>query len=119
MAIGNFFNLETQLIKIFCVLSLLAIPQMIAFYSFNDNTNDAHVSILDKISFSSMGQANTLCSKAPNLPNQDGFKLYYECDNHYVVTTEVFNAGLLGHEGSFDANLYSMSTICYLDEVNE
>ena len=37
VAIENFFNLEVALIKIFCILSVLAIPQMIVFASYGAN----------------------------------------------------------------------------------
>lgn len=39
VAIENFFNLEVWLIKIFFVLTLLALPQMIVFASYNSNAS--------------------------------------------------------------------------------
>jgi len=98
VAIENFFNLEVSLIKIFFFISLLSIPQMIILGTYNDNVN-LTVGFLDIISFASMGQSNTLCSKAPNMSMTDGVKLLFACDEHYEITDAVFSAGLLGDTG--------------------
>lgn len=115
VAIENFFNLEVALIKIFFFISLLSIPQMIILGTYNDNVNQA-VGLLDVISFASMGQSNTLCSKAPNMGGTDGVKLFFACDDNYEITDAVFSAGLLGDTGNHHESLYQMATVCYLDE---
>ena len=119
VAIENFFNLEVQLIKIFCVLTLLAIPQMIVLYTFDYNVQMGGTTFLEKTSFSSMGQANTLCSKAPNQMGEKYFNFIFECDANYEITDAVFSAGLLGVSHSLKINLMKMSTICYLSDQNE
>ena len=65
--IENFFNLEVALIKIFGVLTLIAIPQMAIFASYNSYSSYSNNAWFNVLSFGSLGQANTFCSKVPNI----------------------------------------------------
>ena len=71
VAIENFFNLEVQMIYIFFILTLLTLPQMGIFAAYNSNGNYMSSSFLDSLTFSSLGQANTVCSKSPNFDGQN------------------------------------------------
>jgi len=95
VAIENFFNLEVYLIKIFCVLTLLALPQMVVFASYNSNASFTNSSITDAVSFASLGQANSVCSKAPNIPGQNEFKFLFACSKNYEIS-QIFSMGLVG-----------------------
>lgn len=120
VAIENFFNLEVWLIKIFFVLTLLSLPQMIVFASYNSNASFQESSFLDSLSFASLGQANAVCSKAPNLPGSTDFKFLFACSKNYEIT-EFFSMGLVGYSDSGNAttlldSLSEIQSVCMLEK---
>ena len=54
-AIENFFNLECSLILMFLVLTILAVPQIAIFASYNAQENFSNVGVLDRFSFAGLG----------------------------------------------------------------
>ena len=70
------------------------------------------------LSFGSLGQANTFCSKVPNISeNLDSFNFFFQCDKNYFVD-EVYSVGLLGdyETNSFEKELEDIQTICYQED---
>ena len=63
IAFENFFNLEFNLIKIFALLSLIATFQMAIFFSFDSGKVNDDSTVLDRLTFASLGQATSVCSK--------------------------------------------------------
>ena len=57
VAFENFFNLEFSLITIFALLSLVAIFQMAIFFSYDSGKINEDSTILDRLTFASLGQA--------------------------------------------------------------
>ena len=51
----------------FGILTLLSIPQMAIFASYNALKDFESAGLLDQFSIAAMGQASTVCSKAPNV----------------------------------------------------
>ena len=85
VAIENFFNLEVALIKIFCILSVLAIPQMIVFASYGANMFYQTSNWMNAINFGNLGQANSVCSKAPNTKQSKGIQFVFTCSEGYSL----------------------------------
>ena len=113
-AIENFFNLECHLIAMFFVLTLLAIPQMAVFLSYNAIRDFEQAGILDQFSFAAFGQADTVCSKAPVLPDTDSIKFLFSCNDSYRVFTTVSSGVLTIDLNENESNsLRAINTICY------
>ena len=98
VAIENFFNLETALIRIFFVLTLLCIPQMVIFACYDSFKGYQNSNLLDRISFGSMGQTSTVCSKIPNMGSDlTEFNFLFQCHKHYYIS-EVYGVGLQDYD---------------------
>lgn len=70
---------------------------MIIFARYNALKDFESAGILDQFSFAAFGQANTVCSKAPNLPNKVNITFLFSCSENYQIS-EVLSSGIL----SFD-----------------
>ena len=112
IAIENFFNLQKSMIKIYFILTLLAIPQMAVFASYNANASFQFSSVFDMFSFGSLGQADAVCSKAPNLPYASNFTFQFSCSKNYEVST-IFSTGLLGRASDNNKTDYSETDLSY------
>jgi len=75
----NYFELQRQLMKMFCVLSLLAIPQMILFYSFGGLRNVGDVGLYVETSMGNIGFSTSDCSKAPIYFMEESTPLHFTC----------------------------------------
>ena len=71
---------------------------MVIFWSYNSFSSFSNNSWFDALSFGSMGQANTFCSKVPNINLEDleSFNFFFQCDKNYFIQ-DVFNVGLLDY----------------------
>ena len=114
-AIENFFNLECHLIAMFFVLTLLAIPQMAVFLSYNAIRDFEQAGVLDQFSFAAFGQANTVCSKAPVLPDSTGIKFLFSCNDSYRVKKTISSGVLSVDKDIWDGTntLKVINTVCY------
>ena len=107
-AIENFFNLEYALIKMFAVLSLLALIQMVIFLTYNDTNFGG---IFQESTFSGLGQATNVCSRGPNIVDNGNFTFQYTCNINYKVTDVIstgiylFDKGALDFDESLEDNL--------------
>ena len=72
---------------------------MVIFWSYNSFSSFSNNSWFDALSFGSMGQANTFCSKVPNinLDDLESFNFFFQCDNNYFIQ-DVFNVGLIDYQ---------------------
>ncbi len=55
IAVENFFKLQRRLIQIYCILTLMAIPQLITFASYNANVAFDTTNMVEILSLASLG----------------------------------------------------------------
>lgn len=71
---------------------------MAIFASYNSFSSYSNNAWFDVLSFGSLGQANTFCSKVPNIKEDlIYFKFIFQCDANYYID-EVYSVGLLEYE---------------------
>ena len=117
IAIENFFNLECRLILIYLIVTLIALPQMIIFATFDNQSASNTSSLFSGINFGSLGQANSLCSRASNIPGAKGVKFLFTCDKDYFIG-EIISVGM--HALDVDSYIHGDQTsfedfenVCY------
>lgn len=110
ISIENFFKLECSLIGMFAVLSILAALQMIVFAAYNSNAK-FNKSVMDRLTFASLGQASSVCSKCPAIYSDTHVQFLFQCSQNYHIS-EVFSSGIIGldpldHDINFDDKLWT------------
>ena len=78
-------------------MSIMAIPQMAIFASY-DAYGGSSTARSDIISFGSLGQATTSCSKMSNaVKDADSIKFLFTCSKEYYIN-EIFSAGIIEYD---------------------
>ena len=112
----SFLKLNNWLVRIFFLLSFLAVIQMLVFRSFGGVVDFKGYSIITNWSFGSFGYPKALCSK--NLINwsdssQDSIELNFKCQANTQIT-EVLSTGIVSYSSSDDyAGLVDVFSSCY------
>ena len=90
---------------------------MVIFASYNSFSAYSNYTWFDVLSFGSLGQTTTFCSKVPNIAEDlTSFNFFFQCDRHYFVD-QVYDVGLLEYESqSLEESLSAIQTICYYED---
>ena len=83
--IANFLTIEQSLIRLFCIMSILAVIQMLIFISFYKSSIYVNKGgVFSPASLESLGQADAICSKNP-YAEDNILNFGIMCDEHYVI----------------------------------
>ena len=77
VGIQNYINMQTMLLKIFAVISLLAISQMLIYKNVGGLDYLTELSDYSRYSFGNMGFSGNSCGKMPVLWHNDKTKLHF------------------------------------------
>ena len=78
----SYFDLYYELMKVFAIMTLLAIPMIgIYYYMGGMRYLEADQSIVQMFSFGNMGFSNSICQKDVVLDYNSQITLYSECQN--------------------------------------
>ena len=80
VGIQNYFVLQERLIKLFCLLTVISIPQMLIYSYFNGYNYRLDDTLYTRLSFGNMGQSSSNCGK--NFINWDESqtRLHFQCE---------------------------------------
>ena len=101
--------------KMFLVLTGLALLQMIVFASYKDIE---YSGLFEQTTFAGLGQATQVCSRAPNFEKYDNITFIFSCNSNYVVNS-VFSAGIFQIHKTQDQitdiieDIENVEDICY------
>ena len=101
------------MIKIFFVMTIMALPQMIVFASYSELEDYWPKTIFKSLTFASLGQATTNCSKSPFIPYDYTIPLLFTCGKDYTIS-EVYSAGIT--VWTEQADNHDIVKVCYLTD---
>jgi hypothetical protein len=116
VGIQNYINMQTSLLKIFAVISLLAITQMLIYKSVGGLDYLTELSDYSRYSFGNMGFSGNSCGKMPVLWHNDKTKLHFQCQGTTTIK-KVLSSGMLQSELSGGTD--NVANLCYMDYSEE
>lgn len=100
--LNNFLKINSRLIGLFIVLSLLGMLQIASYRGFGGVADWKKYGWQTNLSFASIGFPMTLCSKAVLDWESDSSNYVFQCPKSTIVTGEIFSSGIVSYANVTD-----------------